>query len=212
MTFNIEEHERKLGQINEKFLEGTMSREDVKTAIAELLGETNLAYKLKEALELEVNGRVSFKAKERLNPRQYFMKREELEEQVIESDFPYAFFQEATLGEIEQLNLDLIDKKTLMWLVIEALKSYVDNMDESNPKCLALHNHYLTLKKALSPEIPFESGDGFAEYLATQTERIELANARETGSVCLACGSHNVRSKSKTEWQCHDCGKRFRKH
>jgi hypothetical protein len=150
-------------------------------------------------------------AKERLDTRGYFLKRDEIENKVIASDFPFAFFQEsATLSEIEGLRLDVLDAKTLMLIIISALKSYVDN-DPENPKAEALHVHYLRLKQELSSVIPFESGDGYLEYLGSKNVRAELLDARVSGSVCLRCGSHDIKSKGK-EWQCKVCGKRFRKH
>lgn len=211
MQLDIEEHERKLKELNQRFLAGTVSREDAEREISTLLGETNLAFKLKESLELEVNGKLSFKAKERLNERQYFMHREELENQVIQSEFSYAFFnEEATLSEVEQLNPSLFDLKTLMLIIISALRMYIDNEQENSPKAVLLHKLYLQLKQQLSAEIPFPEGDGFIDYLASKTERTELEYAREKGNICIQCGSRNIHSKGK-EWQCKSCGKRFRK-
>jgi hypothetical protein len=209
---NIEEHEQKIKELNEKYIEGTLSRENVQKAISELLNETNLAFRLRDRLLQAVNGQISPKAKERLGIRQYLLKVEELEQQVIESSFPYVFFnEECTVEEIRDINLDVIDQKTLMWLTIEALKGFVNNELADDPKALTLHALYLKLKKALMPEIPFEEGDGFLEFVASKGQRAELEKTRETGTVCLKCGSHNIASKGK-EWQCRDCGKRFRKH
>jgi len=149
-----------------------------------------------------------------LSEREYFLKRDELENQIIQSGFPYAFFQnEASLEEIAAINLDVIDKKTLMLSVISALKGFVDNDMETDPKAVLLHKLYLQLKEELRSILPLQSEceDGFTEYLASKSERRELENARQTGSVCLNCGSHDIVSKG-AEWQCRDCGKRFRKH
>ena len=208
--FNIEQHEKALKEMNQRILNG--ERVDVQNEIAMLLGETNLAYKLQERLTQQINQQISPKARERLSTRQYLMRREAIEEDVIRSGFPYAFFnEECIVEEIRDIRLDALDKKTLMWLVIEALKGFVNNELADDPKALTLHALYLKLKKALMPEIPFEEGDGFLEFVASKGQRAELEKTRETGTVCLKCGSHNIASKGK-EWQCRDCGKRFRKH
>ena len=171
----------------------------------------NLVYKLQDRLTGAVNSKISAKAKEHLSTRQYFEKRNIIEDEIIQSGFPFAFFEdESTLEEIKQLNPDIIDKKTLMLCVIASLKGYISEERETDVKCLFLHNLYLLLKKQLSSEIPFEAGDGFLEFEGSKGERNELLNARSTGNVCLKCGSHNVHSKGK-EWICEN-GHRFRKH
>ena len=212
---NVQEHEEKLMQINDRFIAGTLSRNELETQIAELLGENSLAYRLKDRLLQQVNEKISAKLKERLmNAREYSMKRLVIEEQIIQSGFPFVFFQdEATLSEIEAIKLDVIDKKTLMLCVISALKGYVDNGMETEPKAVLLHGLYLQLRNELKAILPFQSDceDGFIEYLASKDERTELEGARESGSICIVCGSHAVSSKG-AEWQCRDCGKRFRKH
>ena len=122
----------------------------------------NLAVRLSDRLMGMVNGEVSAKGKEHLNMEQYFLKRNQLESDIIQSDFPYSFFEkEAMLSEIEALNPTQIDKKTLLLIIIQALKTYIDNDMEPDPKCEALHVHYLLLKQELSAEIPFPEGDGF---------------------------------------------------
>ena len=173
----------------------------------------NLAYKLQNSLMGAVNGEISPKAKEHLNTRQYFEKRNAIEDEIIiNTSFAYSFFEnEATLEEIKQLDPTLFNPKTLMLCVISALKGYISQERETDLKCLVLHNLYLLLKQQLSSEIPFPEGDGFTEYINSKAERLELENTRSTGSVCLACGSHNVHSKG-AEFQCFDCEKRWRKH
>ena len=112
------------------------------------------------------------------------MKCDDLENQIIQSGFPFVFFQdEATLEEIEAIKLDVIDSKTLMLCVISALKGYVDNSMETDPKAVLLHGLYLQLKNELKSILPFQSDceDGFIEYLASKSERTELENARANG-------------------------------
>ena len=208
--FNVEQHEKLLKEINQRILIG--EKVDFQKELSHIFYEDNLAVRLRERLIGAVNGEISAKMKDRLSERQYFAKRDDHENEIIASEFSYAFFnKECTLEEIEQLNSDLIDKKTLMLCVISALRSYVNNEQQDDPKCLLLHCLYLRLKKALNPEIPFEEGDGFLEFVASKGQRAEVEKTRETGTVCLKCGSHNIASKGK-EWQCRDCGKRFRKH
>lgn len=171
----------------------------------------NLAFCLKQQLNKEINAQISEKARTKLNLHQYFLKREELELKIINSSFPYAFFSETTLEQIVALDPYLIDKKTLMLIIIESLKSFVDNGDEQNPKCILLHNLYLKLKKELSAEIPFEEDDGFLDYLNARTMREQQQDARFSGSVCIFCGSEDVASYG-TMWKCRTCGRSFRKH
>ncbi len=208
---NINSYEAKLKQINEKYQKGSLSREEVQVAIADLLGQDNLAYRLKEDLEKAVNGEISFKAKERLDDRAYFLKRNEIENSIIASDFPFAFFNSdsCTAKEIEALDIGVINKKTLMLIIIEALKGYVDN-ESNNPKAEVLHGLYLRLKQELSSEIPFEAGDGYLNYVGLKGQRAELELTRETGSVCPYCLSHNI-IKNGNAWQCKNCKKYWRK-
>jgi hypothetical protein len=209
----VQEHEQKLRELNERYLAGKLTRSGVQAEISRLLYEDNLAFRLQERLVQQINEKISSKLKERLSEREYFLKRDELENQIIQSGFPFAFFQEVTLEEIEAIRIGIIDSKTLIFIVIEALKSYVDNELENDPKAVLLHKLYLQLKEELRSILPFQSNceDGFTEYLASKSERTELENARQTGKVCLKCGSHDIVSKG-AEWQCRDCGKRFRKH
>jgi hypothetical protein len=210
---NLEEHEEKLKEINERFIAGKVSRQTVEREIAVLLGETNLAYRLQERLIQQINQQISPKAKERLSIRQYLMKRDELENQVIQSGFPYGFFEnESTLEEIEGLNPDVIDKKTLPLIIISALKMYIDNEQETEPKAEALHRIYLRLKSSLCAEIPFDSGDGFIDYLKNRNHRIDLEDARISGNICPFCEGHEVKSYDSEKWVCKSCGKFFRKH
>ncbi len=210
---NVQEHEQKLMQIKERFIAGTLSRNELETQMAELLGENNLAYRLKDRLLQQVNEKLSMKLKERLSTREFFMRCDDLENQIIQSGFPFVFFQdEASLKEIEAINLGVIDSKTLMLCVISALKEYIDNGLETDPKAVLLHGLYLQLRNELKAILPFQSDceDGFIEYLASKSERVELENARQTGNVCLVCGSREIHSKGK-EWICEN-GHRFRKH
>ena len=208
---NVEEYEQLINGLNKQLLAGTITNKEIQAQMSQFFNE-DLAYKLKNRLEQQVNGQISLKAKEHLSDRQYFAKRDELENQIIQSGFPYAFFsEEASLDEIEALRLNFIDRKTMMLIIISALKMYVDNELENDPKAQALHRLYLQLKQQLSSEIPFEEGDGFTEYLASKSERSELENTRVSGSICPSCLGHNVHSKG-AEFQCFDCKKRWRKH
>jgi hypothetical protein len=169
---------------------------------------------LKDRLLQQVNEKLSMKLKERLSTREFFMRCDDLENQIIQSGFPFVFFQdEASLEEIEAIRLNVIGSKTLMLCVISDLKGYVDNSMETDPKAVLLHGLYLQLRNELKAILPFQSDceDGFIEYLASKDERTELEGARESGSICIVCGSHAVSSKG-AEWVCRDCGKRFRKH
>jgi len=209
---NVQQHEEKIKGLNERFLAGRMSRQEVETEIAELLGETNLVYKLQERLTQQINQQISPKARERLSTRQYLMKCEEIEEDVIQSVFPYAFFNEATLEEIEQLDPTLLDSKTLMLIVISALRGFIDNEQETEPKVEALHGFYLRLKNSLCALIPeFPKEDGFVDYLKTKQHRTDLEDARVTGSICIFCEGGDVKSYGN-KWFCKSCGRYFSKH
>jgi translation initiation factor 2 beta subunit (eIF-2beta)/eIF-5 len=167
-------------------------------------------FDLKEFLTRAVNARISDKMKgKNQHPESYFRLRNEIEDKVIsETDF-YTLFENVPLSEIENQTLD---PKTLMLIVIEALKQYADNGEELYPKCLLLQNIYLSLKETLSSEIPnYPQEDGFIEYLKTKQHRIDLESARITGSICPFCESTDVKSFG-ANWKCRKCGREFRKH
>jgi len=203
---NIEQHEEALRQLVNK----GFSREETEKEIARLIGEENLAFRLKDQLTQEVNGRISEKAKQKLSIRGYFEKRDIEENRIVGSNFSYAFFEEATLEEIEAINLDLLDPKTLMLIIIQALKGFVDYEQENDPKAVLLHGLYLKLKTELSSTLPFESGDGFLNYLGQREQRGKIENARTTGEICPECASNDIASNGNV-WHCRACGHYFRK-
>src|SRR5208282_205218 len=108
-NFNVEEHEQKINELNERYLAGKLTRLGVQAEISRLLCENNLAFRLQERLVQQINEKISSKLKERLSEREYFLKRDELENQIIQSGFPYAFFQDdSTVKEIENLNIHVL--------------------------------------------------------------------------------------------------------
>jgi hypothetical protein len=145
------------------------------------------------------------------NERMYFQLREKLEEDIISSENWFSYFENEV--SYEQLNkpIENFPLKTLMLIVIEALKQYVDNGEELNPKCLLLRNIYLNLKESLSSQIPFTQEDGFVQYLSLRNHRADLESARITGDLCPFCESGDVKSYG-ANWKCRNCGREFRKH
>jgi hypothetical protein len=210
--FSVSEHEKSLLLLNEKFQKGEISHSQVQEEIAKLLGETNLAFRLRNRLEAQVNGQISFKFREKASTQDYFLKLDEIENKIIASNFPFAFFQnEATLSEIEGLDIDVMNQKTLMLSVISASKSYVNNGLENDPKAQALHGVYLRLKSSLCLEIPdYPKEDAYLSYCEEKGLRAEIENSRVTGSICIFCGSRSIKSNGNL-WQCRDCKRSFRK-
>lgn len=164
-------------------------------------------FDLKDYLRKRVNERLSDKTKQKhQHPEDYMKLRNEIEDRVIfETDF-YNLFEQSDIE-----NMCPIDEKTLMLVVIQALKQYADNEDTENPKCVYLHNLYLKLKTSLCAEIPFEDSDGFTDYLNLRAQREEIEDSRITGSICRFCGSHDIGSNGAL-WICRTCGRQFRKH
>jgi hypothetical protein len=211
MLFDTEDHEAKLRELNTRFLEGRMSRLDVENEIAILLNENNLAFRLQNRLLQAVNGELSAKGKERIGLRQYLAKCEEIEDEIIQSEFPFAFFQEATLEEIEALDPTLFDSKTLMLIIIEALKSFVDNEQENDPKVSALHKIYLALKISLCALIPeFPKEDGFVDYLNSRESKLLAEQLKQTGEKCPYCSGTHIQKYGQKKFKCVSCGHYWR--
>jgi hypothetical protein len=211
---DIKQHEKALRAINERILKG--ENVDVQKELSALLGENTFAYKLKAFLTKGVNARISYKMKERYNnARMYFELRERIRENIINSTNWVSWFEnEISIQELESFDKDpsSFDPKTLMLVVIEALKQYSDLVgEERNVKYSSLHRLYLSLKEKLSSSVPFESEDGFVEYLSLKQHRTDLENARLTGSICPFCESKDVRSYG-LNWKCGNCNREFRKH
>ncbi|MGA2310093.1 MAG: hypothetical protein ABSG57_11180 [Candidatus Bathyarchaeia archaeon] len=217
-THTVEQHEQFLRDLVKQGL----SVEEMQKRISAQFGEDNWLFRLKAFLTQSINARISSKMRDRYNnERMYFELRNKIEDDVIASTNWFSYFEnDVSYEELSQplqepLHINFTSKlcnKTLMLVVIEALKAYVDNGEELNPKCLLLKNIYLNLKEPLSSQIPnYPQEDGFIDYLKTKQHRIDLEDARITGSVCPHCGGHNIKSYG-SNWRCCDCDKEFRKH
>lgn len=194
-----------------------LSDETQKKEISRLFGEDTFLFKLKAYVTQSVNSRISYKMKGRYdNERTYFQLREKIEEDVIKDENWYSYFKDnVSVQELEDVIKNPIvdfDIKTLMLVVIEALKRYVDNEEERDVKCLLLKTLYLNLKEPLSSQIPFyPQEDGFVEYLSLRNHRIDLEDTRITGKICPSCNSTNTKSYGAS-WKCRDCNHEWRKH
>ncbi|MGD0644110.1 MAG: hypothetical protein ABSA75_04325 [Candidatus Bathyarchaeia archaeon] len=202
----VEEHEAKLREINQRYIEGKLSRQDVENEISRLLGEDNLSFKLQNRFLQAVNGELSAKGKERIGSKQYFNKCEEIENEKIASEFPFAFFQECTVEEIETLDPTIISPMSLMSIIISALRAYVDSEQEDDPKCEALHKIYLELKNALCAEIPFPEGDGFLDYFEGREGKLLVSQLKQLGKQCPKCSSTHIQKYGLKKFHCVDCG------
>jgi hypothetical protein len=193
-----------------------LSQETQKKELSRLFGENTFLFKLKEYLGKSVNAKISYKMKDRYNnERMYFALREKIEEDFIKDENWYSYFKDSvSIQELEDVIKNPIvdfDPRTLTLIVIETLKRYVDNGEELNPKCLLLQKVYLFLQSLLLSYIPnYPQTNGFAEYLKTKQHRIDLEDARLTGSVCPSCSSTDVKSYG-ANWKCKSCGREFRK-
>ena len=159
-----------------------------------------------------VNGEISAKGKAHLTTEQYFLKRNQLESDILQSDFPYSFFEkEATLSEIEALDPTLLDTKTLMLILIQALRTYIDAEDESNPKAEMLHAIYLVLNRQLSQTIPnYPEGDGYYEYLNERENRAKHEQLKQSGKGCPYCSSSHVQHYGANKFKCASCNRYWR--
>lgn len=210
--FNVDEYEAKINELNRQLLEGTITNKEIQTQITKYFGEDNLAFRLKNRLMGMVNGEISAKAKENLSDREYFSKRADIENQIIQSNFPHAFFQESTIEEIEALNPTLIDEKTLMLVIIQSLRTFIDLKQEDNPKCEMLHVHYLLLNKQLSSEIPdYPEGDGYYEYLNERSQRAKIAEGKQNGTMCPYCReTSHIQRYGSGKRKCTSCNHYWR--
>ena len=124
----------------------------------------------------------------------------------------FIFREKSTLEEIEALNPTQIDKKTLLLIIIQTLKTYIDNDMETDPKCEALHVHYLLLKQELSAEIPFPEGDGYYRYLNERENRAKHEELKQSGKGCPYCNSSHIQHYGANKFKCAnpDCGHYWR--
>lgn len=208
---SVELHEKALKAMNERILKG--ENVDVQEEITHLLKEDSWLFELRELLTRAVNSQISYKMKDRYNTeRTYFELRNKIEDGVIATTNWFSYFEsEVTLEELSK-PIKNFPLKTLMLIIIEALKQYVDNGEEENPKCLLLKNIYLNLQSSLLSQIPdYPQEDGSIEYLKTKQHRIDLEDCRITGSICHFCNSTDVKSFG-ANWKCRTCGREFRKH
>lgn len=165
-------------------------------------------------LELLANTQISQKGKEKFSRfEDYFLKKQEAESAYIQKIGFYDFFENQTLDEIKGMCINSVapnfwNEATLLEILIDTLKRYVDRDETLSEKGRVIHDKYLMLKNHF-PFLP--QGDALKEFEGLKGQREELSNMRVSGSICPSCLGHNVRSKGK-EFQCFDCKKRWRKH
>lgn len=203
IKMDVEQHKAKLEELSKR----NLSTDQMQEEIRHIFGEDNWLFELKAFLLKKVNSEISYKMKDRYNTeRAYFELRKKVELDVIASENWFSYFEDVPL---EQLNkpIENFEPKTLMLIIIEALKQYIENGEEKNVRCQLLHGIYLDLKDYNN----LQAEDGFVEFLSQRTHRIDLEDARITGSVCPFCESTDVKSFG-ANWKCRTCGREFRKH
>lgn len=97
-THTVEEHEQKVKEINNRFVEGKLSRQDVEREISVIFGEDNPEFEQQERLEAEINSKISTKLRDKLSVEQYFALREKIREKILgstEEDAEKARLEEA---------------------------------------------------------------------------------------------------------------------
>jgi ribosomal protein L37AE/L43A len=199
----IEQYKAKLLDM----LKRNLTPEQARAEIRHLFNEDNWLFELREFLTKSVNARISYKMKDRYNSeRMYFSLREEIEQDVISSTNWYSYFEQVPLEELSK-PIENFPSETLMLIIIEGLKAYVDSGEERNVRCLLLHDLYLSMKTYT----PYVQEDGFVDFLASRNHRIDLEDARLTGKMCPFCESTDVKSFG-ANWKCRTCGREFRKH
>jgi rubrerythrin len=85
-THTVEEHEQKIREINNRFVEGKLSRQDVQMEIARLFGEDNPEFEQQQQLEAQINERISPKLRDKLSIEQYFLRREQIKHAFLHAD------------------------------------------------------------------------------------------------------------------------------
>jgi hypothetical protein len=155
----------------------------------------------------------------------YAEKRSEIETEIITSHvdwFHYfetcgflAFPTEEDIEFTETLSND--DILTMLLVIINGLKGYIDRFEEDSPNCQKLYGFYKLLKEEIAqrPNLSYmPHGDGFKDYLSSREERRKIRDkkqsARIKGNICIFCESTNIRSNGNM-WKCLSCGKSFRK-
>ena len=156
----------------------------------------------------------------------YFEKRENARSQFIVSygwsnfwlSCEWLEFSQEDLGIIPNLkDYELVD---YMIVLSASLHQFVDRELQDSEQAQTLHQIYKALKSEIEkrPQLNelHNKPDSFLDYIENKDfikqHEEQLSKARVTGSICIHCGSINVRSYNSQEWKCHSCGKRFRKH
>jgi hypothetical protein len=208
-THTVEKHEQFLRNLVKQGL----NIEEMQKQISARFREDNFLFKLKAYLTKSVNARISFKLKDRYsNERMICELRNKIEDDVIASTNWFSYFENDVTYEELSKPIENFPPKTLMLIIIEGLKAYVDVGEELNPKCLLLKNIYLNLKETLSSQIAnYPQEEGFVDYLKSKTHRIDLEDCRISGNLCPYCESTDVKSFG-ANWKCRRCGREFRKH
>jgi hypothetical protein len=194
-------------------------------SIKEGIPTTNFFEELNLFLIRAVNQKISQKQKLQLqNLTEYSSFRVNLEENIVLStnwrsvldNQPLELPTQEDIERIKTLSNDDLMRDIV--ILNHALSDCIDNFEESKPKTQIIHAYYRLLKQEVAhrPSLDFyPKEDGYQEYLEDRTDRLatsqQLERARETGEVCIFCGSTNVRSYNSEKWKCYTCGKQFRK-
>ena len=170
---------------------------------------------LSEFLEKRVNQELSAKMKMfyESNTLEYFKKRMEIEEHILNStDWLLYFIDHVQDSELEDPStLDESDLLTVHKVFIEVLKKAIDSHQENEPMCTKVLTLYRKSKTELEHRFAdYPREDSFEDYLSTRELREGKFEARKTGEFCINCGSTEVRSNG-SQWKCDTCGKQFRK-
>jgi transposase-like protein len=210
-------------EIWQRFRNGELTHEQVQQELTAILPpEPEGIFKALEVeIQKRVNDRFSWQVKSQLSPDAYFSKRGQEEKNVCTTDNFIKFFEE--VGQPSQQDIDSMPKlddcdlEKYHIIIFRTLIGLTDEDLGNTPPCQNLHEYYkLTRQELCNRGLMRDLGDAFVEYCQNkgqiQQHKAQIQNARKTGSICVFCGSTNVRSYNKEQWKCYSCGKRFRKH
>lgn len=231
---NDSEFKAKLKVLCDMYDRHEISKDKMQEETEKLYGNYGFFVSLKNYIDGRVNYAIPIEkgVRQRFNEDAYAQVRSQKEAKLIESENwkstfekpPFTKFDKPSSSDTEAVKaMSETDLLAFQQCVIRALKSLVDNHEETTPLADKLHSYYLLLHGELETHFEQLKGrDGFLEYIASREEREKedalYDNARVEGNICINCGSSNVHSFNKEEWICKDCKKagrhpyRFRKH
>jgi hypothetical protein len=215
------------------FNEGKITYTELQEALKKILESEGIVQlrgfwqDLQDLLSKFINEKISYRSRMQYEGKEdkYFKRCDEVEAKIVSGSENLVGFwlayplKNPTSEEIENARkMNSSDVAKFFVLLGNSLKQLILADLETDPKTLALYEYYLLLLNEIRTrldlaELPQQ--DGFLDLVSNKSTykaiQQQVEQARETGSLCVHCGSQNVRSHGD-KWLCLDCKRKFRKH